>query len=229
MKTTEKRKLEKETASVGDVKVAKKEETALEFFEKPEESFSDLRLDTKDGASFYVHRVILASCFGYWKARFTSGMNDATDAVVSIPEYSAGSVRTLLILVYRKMASGLVCLGANCSIDVNYLCEAASLAFYWSAKIDMKRDILQHVSISVGLEDLIALLCDEGARLWIQDDVTFTIIIDGLRRRLAAPSAEGEPAIVTLMKRVYTLGKVDNQKEVDAANESDSDSGSSDW
>ncbi|XP_035530848.1 kelch-like protein 33 [Morone saxatilis] len=82
----------------------------------------DVILDV-DGASFHVHRVILAASSDYFRGMFTCGMRESHQTCVALPFLSASELETLISCSY----SGILPLNWDCVFEIT--CTALQLQF----------------------------------------------------------------------------------------------------
>ncbi|XP_019115996.2 kelch-like protein 33 [Larimichthys crocea] len=82
----------------------------------------DVILDV-DGASFHVHRVILAASSDYFRGMFTSGMKESHQTRVTLPFLSASELEALISCSY----SGTLPLSWGCIFEIT--CMALQLQF----------------------------------------------------------------------------------------------------
>jgi hypothetical protein len=86
---------------------------------------SDLELQV-ESETFHVHKCVLAARCPYFKALFTSGMQEAQSSMVTLHDISARAMRSLLEWLYFDKFEGLVA-GLDPALGVELLCAASRL------------------------------------------------------------------------------------------------------
>jgi hypothetical protein len=182
-------------------------------FDDPEMPLHDVQFITRDGATLYVHRLVLSACFDTWKAHFKAKMRDSMASVIRLEDVGAPALRTLLAYAYNTHASGVLedpPNPANC--DKGTRGDAIRLGWKWLCTPRLSECIAEGIrNECADASDVLDLLCDASLQHSKVYESTRSVLekylVDEVTESAGATSCRQDPVHVALSRIVPKINE----------------------